>query len=251
MKILKTSLTSAFIGILLITGLAVIILTGCYQDRQPRISIQTSEFDFGPVDEGIEISHNFAIENRGDAPLKIIKAESSCGCTVPTVKDKTIAPGGIGEVRVTVDTAMKQGLIRKEVKITSNDPLQPVISMFVNMTVKDPHTGLSAQGKAKIFTGRCAVCHVDQGIGKMGEDLYLADCAMCHGFNAEGAVGPALTPRNYHDKNVREYTIAVTSQGSRTHPSMPGFLKSAGGPLTAKEIASIIAYLRWHSDNLH
>lgn len=240
-----------FVRLFALICATTVTFSGCHHPRTAQINIPAPEFNFGLVDEGVEISHDFNIENRGERPLEITKAESTCGCTVPTVKNKIIAPGAIGKVNVRVDTSMKQGVIRKEVKIISTDPIHPVTSVFVYMDVKNPHAGLSARGIAKIFTGRCAACHVNQGIGKMGEDLYMADCAMCHGFRAEGAVGPSLSVSDYHDKNVRTYTSAVISHGSKTHPSMPGFLKSAGGPLTAEQIASIIDYLRWRSDNLH
>ncbi len=99
-----------------------------------------------------------------------------------------------------------------------------------------------------MFAGKCATCHVQQGIGKSGEDLYIADCAMCHGFRADGGEAPSLVRFNYSHKPVTAYVRDIISHGSRSHLSMPGFLKAAGGPLTAAQIDSLMQYLSWRSD---
>ena len=147
-------------------------------------------------------------------------------------------------LNVTVDTAMKQDAVIKSVRVTSSDPERPVVTLDLKMFVLNPHTGLDANSKANIFTDRrCAVCHVDRGTGHKGMDLYNADCAMCHGPKAEGAVGPPLIGP-YDDKAYLEHMVAVTSLGSKTRATMPGFLLTAGGPLSLDEISSIVEYLR-------
>ncbi len=42
----------------------------------PEAWIAGSLFEFQPVLEGTEVVHAFSLENRGDAPLKILKIES-------------------------------------------------------------------------------------------------------------------------------------------------------------------------------
>src|SRR5690606_17240954 len=109
----------------------------------------------------------------------------------------------------------------------------------ITMEVPNLHIGLEESGKAKILTNeKCMSCHVDRGVGLAGKDLYQADCAMCHGEGAEGAVGGALVYGDYSDEKYKEHIRQVISYGSKTHRSMPGFLDKAGGPLVKEQIDS-------------
>lgn len=218
----------------------------------PKISIAETEFNFGDANEGIELRHTFRIENRGRKDLVIKTAFSTCGCTVPHIKKKRIAPGESTDMEVVMDTSMKQGDVTKPIEIRSNDPIEPIKTIYIKAKIRSPHADLGngTERTAKIFTGRCAACHVNQGKGKVGEDLFFSDCGMCHGYSARGVPGvaPALVPFDYHNKEFADTIKTVISKGSLTHRSMPGYAKEFGGPLTEEEIDSIVDYLRLKSD---
>ncbi len=209
----------------------------------PHISFDNPRFDFGKVKEGTKITHTFKVRNLGDSTLIIEKVLTSCGCTVPTMKVSKIQPGREEDLTVVLDTSIKQGTVTKEIEVYSNDPSAAKSSVFITATVANLHKDLSAADRLKLFQGKCAVCHWKMGLGLEGEDLFKADCGMCHGDKAQGAVGPALAPRDYNTPAVREHVKKITSYGSKKHLSMPGFLEDAGGPLTDKEIESIVKYL--------
>ena len=225
---------------------------GPHQVLIPEISIAEKEFNFGKLAEGVESRHIFKITNTGKKDLKLISATSTCGCTVPKIKKNLIAPGETADLEVIMDTSMKQGSVSKPVTITSNDPLHRKVVITLKAQVTSPHADLEdgEQRVAKIFTGRCAACHVEKGKGKIGEDLFLADCSMCHGFRAKGVPGvaPALVPFDYHQKDFADSMRKIIAHGSKAHRSMPGYLKSSGGPLSDVEIDSLVEYLRWKSD---
>lgn len=207
-----------------------------------RVSVTPSSFDFGKVDEGAVVSHTFLVENTGNSLLRLYEATATCGCTTPRLGKKTLKPGESTELNVSIDTSMKKSAITKTVFISSNDPVNPMLPVPMNMFVVNPHTNLDDNGKAKIFTDRhCASCHVLKGIGKVGRDLYNADCAMCHGPKAEGESGPALY-RSYGNPDVAAHIQQVIEAGSSR--AMPGFLEANGGPLTREQIVSIVDYLK-------
>jgi len=247
--------TTAFLIILftLVASLPLLCsgaLAGPHLVLIPKISFPETEFDMGIVDEGVEITHVFKIENHGEKKLLIKTAFSTCGCTIPHIKDKEIPPGGTGNLEVVMNTSMKQGDVTKPIEIHTNDPVTPVSTLYIKAHVKSPHGALGTDRTAAIFKGRCAACHVAKGIGKEGEDLFFADCAMCHGYRAKGvpAVAPALIPFDYHDKDFAESMKRIISHGSKVHRSMPGYSKDAGGPLDEKSIDSLIDFLRAKSD---
>lgn len=215
----------------------------CREKLLPRIEFDDNLYDFGKVSEGIEIRHAFKVFNRGGAPLKIGAIITSCGCTAPSMAVKTVQPGKSEKLEVVMNTSLKQGPVKKEIEVYSNDPATPKASIFVAADVKDLHLSLTAAERARLFQGKCGFCHWKMGLGLEGEDLYKADCGMCHGEEAQGGVGPALAPRDYGNPDVSRHVTQITSYGSKTRITMPGYLEDAGGPLTDKEIASIVHYL--------
>ncbi|MBX9687313.1 MAG: DUF1573 domain-containing protein [Candidatus Obscuribacterales bacterium] len=226
------------------------VLAGPHKVLLPKIFFPETVFDFGIADEGVQLKHSFKVQNQGEKDLLIKTAFSTCGCTIPQLKKKRIAPGETVDLDVVMDTSMKQGDVSKPIEVRSTDPVNPVVTIHIKAKIKSPHGELGSDRTAKIFTGRCAACHVQQGIGKEGQDLFEADCAMCHGYRAKGipSVAPPLIPFDYHDKDFAESMKKIISEGSKIHRSMPGYAKSAGGPLEEKEIDSIVDYLRKKSD---
>lgn len=211
----------------------------------PSINVLPASHNFGKIDEGIKVNHVFQVRNNGRRTLIIKDAKPTCDCTTVKLGARQIPAHKSTNLDVTVDTTMKLGDITKEILITSNDPLHPQMKISLIAQV-DPHQGMATRGPSKLFTGRCATCHVKQGIGKTGEDLYIADCAMCHGFRADGANAPSLISTDLEDSEARTRLKDITSFGSKINPiAMPGFIKEAGGPLTSQEIDSLVEYLRW------
>src|SRR5690625_4939798 len=63
-----------------------------------KIKFDETNYDFGEMKEGDVVQHEFTFTNTGDAPLKVLKARPSCGCTVPSWSKEPIAPGEKGSM---------------------------------------------------------------------------------------------------------------------------------------------------------
>ncbi len=85
-----------------------------------RIAFEEEVFQFGEVDEGAVIEHNFQFVNTGAVPLIISDVRSTCGCTVADWPKEPLAPGEQGEIEVRFDTKNKKGGQEKPVTITAN-----------------------------------------------------------------------------------------------------------------------------------
>lgn len=85
----------------------------------PTMAFTEVEHDFGTIDAGAKQEHIFKFKNNGDAPLVIVDAKSSCGCTVPSFPKDPIAPGGEGELLVKFNGSGKNQ-VSKTVTITAN-----------------------------------------------------------------------------------------------------------------------------------
>ena len=108
-------------GILVLAVLTAMIFTSCKEDAAskvkeanvevaaardaqatafPVMSFDETEFDFGNITKGTGVEHKFTFTNTGKAPLVIVDAKSSCGCTVPEYSKEPVQPGAKGELLV-------------------------------------------------------------------------------------------------------------------------------------------------------
>lgn len=66
----------------------------------PVMEFQETAYDFGTINRGDKVEHKFTFKNTGKAPLVIVDATSTCGCTVPEYSKTPIQPGDTGELLV-------------------------------------------------------------------------------------------------------------------------------------------------------
>lgn len=113
---LKTSLL--IISILLGTFL----LNAAKPDEgNASISFAETSHDFGTIREnGGLVSHTFEFTNTGDAPLLILNASASCGCTRPEYPRKPVKPGKKDKITVTYNPKGRPGEFTKNVTVRSN-----------------------------------------------------------------------------------------------------------------------------------
>ncbi|MHA7058634.1 DUF1573 domain-containing protein [Aquimarina sp. M1] len=115
------------------------------KDAAPVMTFAETEFDFGTVAEGDILEHSFSFTNTGNAPLVIVNAKGSCGCTVSNWPKEPIAPGTSKEMLITFNTNGKPNLQNKEVTITTNTATGKQIlkvKAMVTPKVKSPSSGV-------------------------------------------------------------------------------------------------------------
>lgn len=112
---------------------------GIDRSELPEMKFEEEEFDFGTITQGEKVSHEFKFENTGDKDLIISNAYADCGCTVPEVPRKPIAPGEESRIRVTFDSDKKSGIVTKTVTIVSNCiPNKQYVKIKANIFVPQP-----------------------------------------------------------------------------------------------------------------
>lgn len=86
----------------------------------PIMTFTKTEHDFGVINQGDIVTHEFLFTNTGKAPLVIINAKGSCGCTVSKWPKEPIAPGEQASMLVSFNSKSKPNLQTKSVTITAN-----------------------------------------------------------------------------------------------------------------------------------
>lgn len=128
MKRLLLLLTVAFI-----TATVVINAKG---EVGAHIDFVKKTHDFGTIDEkGGPVRCEFEFTNTGDAPLAIISATASCGCTRPIFPKEPVKPGKTGVVKVTFLPDGHPGEFSKDVKLRTNAKGQKRVTLKITGVV--------------------------------------------------------------------------------------------------------------------
>ncbi len=115
---------------------------GNEDSNQASFKFEADEYNFGTIEQGESITHEFKFINTGNEPLIISNAEGSCGCTVPIYPKEPIMKNQTATIKVTFNSAGKFGIQDKTVTLTSNAKQNPMI-IHIKGTVekqKDPTT---------------------------------------------------------------------------------------------------------------
>ncbi len=102
----------------------------------PRLELSTEEWDFGMKWYGEPCSTDITISNTGDAPLKILKIRSSCGCTAAKPKRKELLPGESDKITLTYNTKKNREDVTQTITLMTNDPERPRVSIQIKGIVK-------------------------------------------------------------------------------------------------------------------
>lgn len=86
----------------------------------PMMEFESTEVDYGTIEQGSEPLRVFKFTNTGNEPLVIKNAKGSCGCTVPNWPKEPIMPGESSAIEVRYDTN-RVGPFTKRVTITTNE----------------------------------------------------------------------------------------------------------------------------------
>jgi hypothetical protein len=133
---MSTKLKTIFLALALLLIAAPVTCADDSTDGTPLISFTELSYDFGSIkEEGGPVSHTFNFTNDGDAPLVIVSAKASCGCTRPKYPLHPVKPGKASSVKVTYLPDGRPGEFVKEVKVTTNDKKHKVIKLKISGTV--------------------------------------------------------------------------------------------------------------------
>lgn len=97
----------------------------------PYAFLPSDKHTFETVLEGVTVIHDFIIENRGEAPLKILRVKPGCGCTTASFTE-VVPPQGSGKITLRFNTKGYGGnSVKKKTLVTTNDPVNPSIYLII------------------------------------------------------------------------------------------------------------------------
>lgn len=209
-----------------------------------------SEKELHAKPDDLDLHYAFALTNVSGTNVTINWVRPSCGCTVaklPATPWK-LAPGEGGEIEFNLDIRGKSGTMAKYVSVdTSHGQKLLLIKAVIPQRTVNPSMDARMQNMQKamadrqvVFRGDCAKCHAEPTVGKKGEELYAAACAICHDAPHRASMVPDLRAlKNATGPDYWAFWIANGKPGTL----MPGFAKAHGGPLDEEQIRSLADFM--------
>lgn len=199
--------------------------------------------DAKPGDEAAEFV--FAVTNKSEKPVEILDLRPSCGCTVAEMPRSpwVLAPGEKGTFSAVAEFQGKHGVFTKTVHVVSTAGTQ-MLTLKVNIPDTEESRRarnqlLASADRQAVFRGDCAACHVTPTVGKMGGELFQSACGICHTAAHRAGMVPDLAMAR-EPRDEAYWRRWITEGKERT--LMPAFAERHGGPLTAAQIESLIAF---------
>ena len=125
--------------------LPLFILPGCNSVKQKSliespissVSERGDPFlkDFGLVKAGEVVRHSFVISNNSNKVLNIKDVSTSCGCTVPEVKNKMLKPGESTLVDVKFNSRGYSGAVQQFIYVNTDSLDESLIRFIIKANV--------------------------------------------------------------------------------------------------------------------
>lgn len=106
-------------------------LFAAFAEDAPKIQFDRLVYDFGKTGQVETVTGTFRYWNEGDGVLRIKPPESSCGCTVASLKPDTLVPGETGELGFTFNLGKTRAMLEKHITVLSNDPASPEVRLVI------------------------------------------------------------------------------------------------------------------------
>ncbi len=97
----------------------------------PRLRISEMSHNFGRVQQGEKVKHEFVVFNDGQKELILHQAKSNCGCIKSSFSKALVPPGESSVLSIEFDSFGKEGSIPKDVVVYANDPKQSELTINI------------------------------------------------------------------------------------------------------------------------
>jgi hypothetical protein len=132
--VLMITYRSRFVGIAFLIFL--VLATAGSVRATARLEVDQVDFDFQSIYRGDEARHTFEITNSGDIKLQITNIRSSCGCTVPSIEKRNLAPGETTALTAIFNSDRFRGSVTKHIYVYSNDEENPITKLSIHADIK-------------------------------------------------------------------------------------------------------------------
>jgi hypothetical protein len=183
-------------------ALLAVLATPALAGAQPRIHVDQPMIDLGRIEEGHIGKVVFAIQNRGDAPLEILDATTTCTCIRFELPQRVLPPGERLFIPAQYITTGHAGKESGAITLTTNDPQSPRTQLVITVDINAVYE-IEPLGQLRLQPQRPGLpCEPTLKLlpAKKGESLQVLDVQMQAGrfevrqepYERDGRVGEKL-----------------------------------------------------------
>ncbi|RPI77046.1 MAG: DUF1573 domain-containing protein [Planctomycetaceae bacterium] len=97
----------------------------------PKAVLDRTEFDFGRMEVGEELEHDFVIRNEGEADLELVQGDTTCQCTISQLEGDRIPAGQSAKITLRWHPTQQSDTFEKGAEIRTNDPQNSSIHLKI------------------------------------------------------------------------------------------------------------------------
>jgi len=110
----------------MMTKFLILALTvGLTLNARAQLKFDETTIELHPTVSDQNAVAHFKYKNTGSKPIHINSVNTSCGCTVATLKSNDVPAGDSGEITATLNFGGHTGMLNKTVTVTTDDTNQP------------------------------------------------------------------------------------------------------------------------------
>ncbi|HQQ97598.1 MAG TPA: DUF1573 domain-containing protein [Cyclobacteriaceae bacterium] len=114
--------------------------TSMAQQAEPLV-FREKMHDFGEVDEdrGV-VDFEFQFTNSASRPIRVIKVDASCGCTIAGWTKEPVTPGKTGLIKASYNPAGRPGYFNKTLTVITDWDANPILLQIKGQVVSDKYS---------------------------------------------------------------------------------------------------------------
>lgn len=105
--------------------------------NSPKLTLSHSEIKFSGLRNGVLLEREILIKNTGKELLQIRSIVPNCSCLEAFIDQRSINPDASGKIKLRFNPGSRTGRQIKSVMIYSNDPINPVQKISLNVLITD------------------------------------------------------------------------------------------------------------------
>lgn len=127
------------LGVISLVIFLTLAQTGCFaqqlgREQRPKEN-NPYTWDFGQVEEGEVLKHDFVLKNDSQDTLNIKDISTSCGCTVSSVKQEMLLPGESTLIEVKFNSKGYSGAVQQFIYVYTDDLDNPITRYIIKVEV--------------------------------------------------------------------------------------------------------------------
>jgi Protein of unknown function (DUF1573) len=154
--------------------LLVLALVGGAAETRAQVKAEPTRVDLGKLKQDVTASAEVQLSNPGSQPIELLGTSADCGCTVATLKTKTLAPGEHTSLGISIQTRNYQGILHRNVRVQTSAgditiPVDMTVIPYEHWTLVPPTVVMPSSLKDQPAITQATLQYTGEGKAELGK----------------------------------------------------------------------------------